>query len=31
MNPLTRRRLTEIAAAIAEHFPATTDRPRERR
>jgi MinD-like ATPase involved in chromosome partitioning or flagellar assembly len=31
MHPLTRRKLTEIAAAIAEHFPATTDRPRERR
>ena len=27
----TRRRLLEIAAAIAEHFPATTDQPRERR
>jgi MinD-like ATPase involved in chromosome partitioning or flagellar assembly len=27
----TRRRLIEIAAAIAEHFAATTDRPRERR
>lgn len=28
---LTRRRITEITAAIAEHFPATTGRPRERR
>jgi len=31
MEPLTRRRLTEITAAIAEHFPATTDRYRGRR
>jgi MinD-like ATPase involved in chromosome partitioning or flagellar assembly len=31
VDRLTRRRLLEIAAAIAEHFPATTDRPRERR
>jgi MinD-like ATPase involved in chromosome partitioning or flagellar assembly len=31
MNRLTRRRLLEIAAAIAEHFPATTEAPRERR
>jgi MinD-like ATPase involved in chromosome partitioning or flagellar assembly len=31
LNPETRRRLVEIAAALAEHFPATTDRPRERR
>jgi hypothetical protein len=28
---VARRRLVEIAAAIAEHFPATTDAPRERR
>jgi MinD-like ATPase involved in chromosome partitioning or flagellar assembly len=27
----TRRRLLEIAASIAEHFPATTEGPRERR
>jgi len=27
----TRRRLMEIGAAIAEHFVATTDGPRERR
>jgi MinD-like ATPase involved in chromosome partitioning or flagellar assembly len=27
----TRRRILEIAAAIAEHFPTTTDAPRERR
>jgi len=31
MSPKTRRRLFEIAAAIAEHFAATTDAPRERR
>jgi MinD-like ATPase involved in chromosome partitioning or flagellar assembly len=31
LKPATRRRLIEIAAAIAENFPATTDRPRERR
>jgi MinD-like ATPase involved in chromosome partitioning or flagellar assembly len=31
LNPSTRRRLIEIAAAIAEHFPATVDGPRERR
>ena len=31
MNRVTRRRLLEIAAAIAEHFPTTTDAPRERR
>ena len=29
--PMTRRRLIQIAAAIAEHFAATTDAPRERR
>lgn len=31
VDRVTRRRLTEIAAAIAEHFVTTTDRPRERR
>ena len=31
MSPKTRRKLFEIAAAIAEHFVATTDAPRERR
>ena len=31
MTPLTRRRLLEIAAAIAEHFASTTDGPRDRR
>jgi MinD-like ATPase involved in chromosome partitioning or flagellar assembly len=31
LRRLTRRRLTEIAAAIAEHFVTTTDGPRERR
>ena len=31
MSPKTRRKLVEIAAAIAEHFAATTDAPRERR
>ena len=31
MNRVTRRRVLEIAAAIAEHFPTTTDAPRERR
>jgi MinD-like ATPase involved in chromosome partitioning or flagellar assembly len=31
LNRTTRRRLIEVAAAIAEHFAATSDRPRERR
>jgi MinD-like ATPase involved in chromosome partitioning or flagellar assembly len=31
LNRTTRRRFLEISAAIAEHFAATTDRPRERR
>jgi MinD-like ATPase involved in chromosome partitioning or flagellar assembly len=31
IDRVTRRRFTEIAAAIAEHFVTTTDRPRERR
>jgi MinD-like ATPase involved in chromosome partitioning or flagellar assembly len=31
LNKLTRRRLLELAAGLAEHFAATTDRPRERR
>jgi MinD-like ATPase involved in chromosome partitioning or flagellar assembly len=31
LNSTTKRRLLEIAAAIAEHFPATTDGPRDRR
>ena len=31
MSPRTRRKFVEIAAAIAEHFAATTDNPRERR
>ncbi len=31
MSPKTRRKFYEIAAAIAEHFAATTDAPRERR
>ena len=31
VNRVTRRRIFEIAAALAEHFAATTDRPRERR
>jgi MinD-like ATPase involved in chromosome partitioning or flagellar assembly len=31
LNRITRRRVYEIAAAIAEHFAAATDRPRERR
>ncbi|MCW2690713.1 MAG: ATPase involved in chromosome partitioning-like protein [Mycobacterium sp.] len=31
IDRVTRRRFTEIAAAIAEHFETTTDRPRERR
>ena len=31
MSPLTRRRLIEITAAIAEHFASTTDGPRDRR
>jgi MinD-like ATPase involved in chromosome partitioning or flagellar assembly len=31
VSPKTRRKLLEIAAAIAEHFAATTDAPRERR
>jgi len=28
LNPITRRRLMELAAACAEHFAATADRPR---
>ena len=28
LNPITRRRLMELAAACAEHFTATADRPR---
>jgi MinD-like ATPase involved in chromosome partitioning or flagellar assembly len=31
MAPTTRRRFLDIAAAIAEHFAATTDSPRDRR
>ena len=31
LNRVTRRRILEIAAAVAEHFPATMDGPRERR
>jgi MinD-like ATPase involved in chromosome partitioning or flagellar assembly len=31
LDRVTRRRVLEIAAAIAEHFPATTDTPRDRR
>jgi MinD-like ATPase involved in chromosome partitioning or flagellar assembly len=31
MNPKTRQRLYEIAAAIAEHFPTTTRGPRDQR
>jgi MinD-like ATPase involved in chromosome partitioning or flagellar assembly len=31
LTKLSRRRLLELAAALAEHFAATTDRPRERR
>jgi MinD-like ATPase involved in chromosome partitioning or flagellar assembly len=31
MNPKTRRRFYEIAAAIAEHFSDTAQRPRKRR
>jgi MinD-like ATPase involved in chromosome partitioning or flagellar assembly len=31
MNPKTRRRFYEIAAAIAEHFSDTAQRPREQR
>jgi len=31
LNKHTRRRVLEIAAALAEHFTATTERPRERR
>jgi MinD-like ATPase involved in chromosome partitioning or flagellar assembly len=31
VSPTTRRRLLEIAAAIAEHFASTTEGPRERR
>jgi MinD-like ATPase involved in chromosome partitioning or flagellar assembly len=31
LHRTTRRRILEIAASIAEHFPATSDRPRERR
>ena len=30
MSPLTRRRFVEIAAALAEHFPSSDDRSRER-
>jgi len=30
VNPLTRRRLLELAAECAEHFASTTDRPRRR-
>lgn len=31
VNRVTRRRILELAAALAEHFAATTDAPRERR
>jgi MinD-like ATPase involved in chromosome partitioning or flagellar assembly len=31
MNPKTRQRFYEIAAAIAEHFPSTTRRTRDQR
>jgi MinD-like ATPase involved in chromosome partitioning or flagellar assembly len=31
LDRVTRRRILEIAATIAEHFPSTTDAPRERR
>jgi MinD-like ATPase involved in chromosome partitioning or flagellar assembly len=31
LNKLTHRRLLELAAALAEHFASTTDRPRDRR
>jgi MinD-like ATPase involved in chromosome partitioning or flagellar assembly len=31
LGRITRRRFTEVAAAIAEHFVTTTDGPRERR
>jgi MinD-like ATPase involved in chromosome partitioning or flagellar assembly len=31
LHRTTRRRVLEIAATIAEHFPATTNQPRERR
>ncbi len=31
ISPVTRRRLVEITAAIAEHFASTTDAPRDRR
>jgi MinD-like ATPase involved in chromosome partitioning or flagellar assembly len=31
LDRATRRRILEIAAAIAEHFPATTDASRDRR
>jgi MinD-like ATPase involved in chromosome partitioning or flagellar assembly len=31
MNPKTRQRFYELAAAIAEHFPTTTPRPRDQR
>ena len=31
INKLTRRRLLELAAALAEHFAATSDRPNQRR
>jgi MinD-like ATPase involved in chromosome partitioning or flagellar assembly len=31
LDPVARRRILEIAATIAEHFPSTTDTPRERR
>ena len=30
MSPATRRRLIEIAAALAKHFPTRDDRSRER-
>jgi MinD-like ATPase involved in chromosome partitioning or flagellar assembly len=30
MSPATRRRLIEIAAALAKHFPNRDDRSRER-
>jgi MinD-like ATPase involved in chromosome partitioning or flagellar assembly len=31
LDRVTRRRILEIAATIAEHFPSTTDAPRQRR
>jgi len=31
LDRVTRRRILEISATIAEHFPSTTDAPRERR